>query len=449
MISRKLWPRHADRGLGWLLAALICIGAVLAGRDPAGAAPGGPLATVEHYGGSHSSWPTTWYPFATLNDGRDSALSGKEQVDLVGDTTNPAVYWNSTSDYLYFRIRVDYAGTVTTSTPFKDSHFVFIDIAGTGTTGYPDYAFAWDTQSNDITKHGLEMMKPVSNPGATWGAYQMDDLDGDPNKKVFTSGSADFGLDNNDGIDNSDGYVRTVDAQSTTNFGNTTFIDIAAKWSYLEANTALRRAGQTWKIQVGTRFSSTDHNTISTDVGGGCAPSSQVTACWSGNVTPSNPLAVTLAAFTAAVTPAGVTLAWETVSENDNAGFNVYRADGGSVGPTGVLRKDRPQQVGDRLQQEGDRLQQEGARSAPQGCCAKTGPNGEWVRLNAALIPAAAPGSSEGHAYTWTDATARPGTGRSYVYRLEAVALDGSAETLETLDVTYRPAQRRWLPLAR
>lgn len=108
-------------------------------------------------------------------------------------------------------------------------------------------------------------------------------------------------------------------------------------------------------------------------------------------------LAVTLAAFTARATPDGVALAWETVSENDNAGFNVYRAEGGSVG-------DRPQQA-------------DGARS-------ETGPSGEWVRLNAALIPSAAPGSSEGHAYTWTDATALPGA--RYAYLLEDVAFDGT-----------------------
>ncbi len=126
-------------------------------------------------------------------------------------------------------------------------------------------------------------------------------------------------------------------------------------------------------------------------------------------------LAVDLASFTADATPAGVTLAWETVSETDNAGFNVYRAEGGSVGPTGVLREDRPQQ------------------------------EGAWVRLNAALIPAAAPGSSEGHAYTWTDATARPNT--PYRYRLEAVTLDGATEVVDVIDVTDRPLQRHWLPL--
>ncbi len=120
------------------------------------------------------------------------------------------------------------------------------------------------------------------------------------------------------------------------------------------------------------------------------------------------PLAVDVAFFTVEAAGDGVTLAWETVSETDNAGFNVYRAPGS-----------------DDFSRPAD----------------------SWVKLNAVLIPAAAPGSSEGYAYTWTDATAQPNT--AYVYRLEAVELDGTAETLGTVSVLYRPARRIWLPLVR
>ncbi len=136
-----------------------------------------------------------------------------------------------------------------------------------------------------------------------------------------------------------------------------------------------------------------------------------------------SPLAVDVAFFTAAATPAGVTLAWETVSETDNAGFNVYRVDGAQseTGPSsGTVVAGLP--------------------TEPPAAEA-------WTRLNAALIPAAAPGSSEGHAYAWTDATAQPNT--VYVYRLESVALDGTAEVKDVTGITYRPAQRRWLPFAR
>ncbi len=43
------------------------------------------------------------------------------------------------------------------------------------------------------------------------------------------------------------------------------------------------------------------------------------------NRNPPSPQAVDLAGFTATAAAEGVTLAWETVSETDNAGFNVYR----------------------------------------------------------------------------------------------------------------------------
>ncbi len=91
------------------------------------------------------------------------------------------------------------------------------------------------------------------------------------------------------------------------------------------------------------------------------------------------PLAVDLASFTAAAAPEGVTLAWQTVSEMDNAGFNVYRSESDA---------------------------------------------GPWVKLTETLIPAAAPGSAEGQAYTWTDTTAQAGL--TYFYQLEDIALSGA-----------------------
>ncbi len=71
-----------------------------------------------------------------------------------------------------------------------------------------------------------------------------------------------------------------------------------------------------------------------------------------------SPLAVTLAGFSAAQQGDIVVVAWETVSELDNAGFNLYRA---------------------------------------------TSPAGPDRQLNVALIPSQAPGSSGGFVYTWED----------------------------------------------
>ncbi len=107
-----------------------------------------------------------------------------------------------------------------------------------------------------------------------------------------------------------------------------------------------------------------------------------------------SPLAVTLANFTADASAGGVSLAWETVNEADNAGFNVYRAAGGSVG-------DLPPQ--------------------------------EWVKLNETLIPAATPGSAQGNVYTWTDAA--PAAGTNW-YMLEDVDLNGIATRYEPVSVT-------------
>ncbi len=115
------------------------------------------------------------------------------------------------------------------------------------------------------------------------------------------------------------------------------------------------------------------------------------------------PQAVTLAGFSAEATADGVMLSWETVSEVENAGFNVYRAAGGSVG-------DRPQQEG------GDPLRMTG-----------------WVRLNEMLIPAATPGSAQGNVYTWTDTAALTGT---IWYMLEDVDLNGTATRHEPVSVT-------------
>ena len=107
-----------------------------------------------------------------------------------------------------------------------------------------------------------------------------------------------------------------------------------------------------------------------------------------------SPLAVQLAALTAAPSPRGVTLAWETVTETDNAGFTLYRSAGDRTGFTGT--------------------------------CQVCG----WIKLNAALIPSATPGSSGGQTYTWRDTTAQRGT--RYTYRLDALDQSGSAAVLGT-----------------
>jgi hypothetical protein len=99
------------------------------------------------------------------------------------------------------------------------------------------------------------------------------------------------------------------------------------------------------------------------------------------NPASSAPLAVTLAGFSAVQQGDSVLLTWETASELNNRGFNLYRG----VDPSGPDRQ-----------------------------------------LNAALIPSQSPGSSGGYAYTWEDrADLAPGV--TYFYWLEDVDIHGAA----------------------
>jgi hypothetical protein len=246
-----------------------------------------PAATVDQYG-TYANWPSdaSWRPVNSLNDPNDGLT--KTCIDFVGDTTNPGAYTYSDGTYLYFRVRVRCS-----TAAFADTIMVLIDRIGWGSAdGSPDYAITWDSQSMDNTKHGLEMS--ISNTvGTSWGAVRMEDVDGTSASKVAPPDFAAPG--------GTDGYIRTVDNQSTTNFGNTTFVDFAVKWSYLSANTGLAK-GQTWKIQLGSIDNANDHNLIRYDIAGNTSPS-VVGLVWSSPLS-SDPTAVKLSDFTATATSA-------------------------------------------------------------------------------------------------------------------------------------------------
>jgi hypothetical protein len=91
--------------------------------------------------------------------------------------------------------------------------------------------------------------------------------------------------------------------------------------------------------------------------------------------------AVELAAFDAAAQDNGVLLNWETATELDNLGFNIYRADS---------------QVG------------------------------EMSKINLSLIPSKDPGSTVGAAYSFLDEAAVAGA--TYYYWLEDVDVSGATE---------------------
>lgn len=228
---------------------------------------------VEHIG-SYAGWDTAvWTPVSGLNDGDDGLT--KNYLDFVGDSSDPGAYRADNGDYLFFRIRVNTA-TVDAGT-FSDAMLILIDVEnylygsgfGSDAPNTPDYAFAWD--SNQIEQnHGLEM-SCRDIVGTTWAGSQMEDLDGSNGSK----GVEDI---NGDGR-TTDGYIRSVDGQSTTSFGDTSFIDFAVSWAYLEAHTDLEK-GQTWNIALAAIDNATDHGALRYDIAGGASPTDSITTGW-------------------------------------------------------------------------------------------------------------------------------------------------------------------------
>lgn len=112
------------------------------------------------------------------------------------------------------------------------------------------------------------------------------------------------------------------------------------------------------------------------------------------------PTAVELARFEAQASGDAVHLEWETASELDNLGFHLYRARSVQPGPA----------------------------------------NPTWTRLNAALIPAQAPGSPAGARYAWRDRP--PRSGLVYFYWLEDVDLYGISTLHGPIRVEWQPVRR-------
>ena len=306
------------------------------------------------YGGVHTNWPVTWTAIPELNDPDDGVA---ENMDFVGDVIDPAGYWAKDENYMYFRMRID-AGAPG-SNLLGGSLFIVIDAVGVGVTNGP-LSIAWDSKENDQTKHGLEMQ--YSNSVAnTWGASRFSDLDGASGNKISPP---DFG------VSNGDGYIRMIDGVGTTSFGTTTFVDIAAKWSYLQANTMLN-TGQTWKIQFGSCQNANDHNLLDTDVGANSTPST-TPKVW---VDMENTTHVDISDF-AVIEVTVQMVKWSTASEQRSAGFYLYRLT-----------------------------------------------SGRWEQVNAHLIPAQ--GSDEmGADYSIVDPAAIPGT--TYTYKLVEIETDGT-----------------------
>ena len=139
------------------------------------------------------------------------------------------------------------------------------------------------------------------------------------------------------------------------------------------AKSPMTRVVLTWSVPGAGTIRSNDK-----DVSGLTVAAGESIDCFFTNK--AGPLAVTLASFTANVQPAtGVALAWETMSDSNIRGFNMYR--GGSE-------------------------------------------SGPWTKLNNEEIASPTPGSFTGNAYNFTDSTAAAGA--TYWYQLEDVSLSGA-----------------------
>jgi hypothetical protein len=121
---------------------------------------------------------------------------------------------------------------------------------------------------------------------------------------------------------------------------------------------------------------------------------------------PNQPTLIDLVSFAATPQDDGVLLAWETATELNNLGFNVYRSD------------------------------------------SRTGPRS---KLNDRLIPAQNPGSTEGGTYSFLDTT--PAPGQRYYYWLEdidtvgSVTLHGPAEVVIQAAPPASPGQQEPPPV--
>jgi hypothetical protein len=232
------------------------------------------FSTLVNQIGTYNNWSTNW---TAISGGTDGADQADATADYVGDASNPGLYYANNGSYVFFRMRIN-ADTFTTA---PNAYILLFDIANYGVTGI-DYAFCWDAKSK-VVDHGLEMGIAGAN-GPTWGVAQMDDIDGAPASKTT--------LDINGAGRTTDGYVRTTDRQATTSFGDTTLIDFAVSWSYLQANTNMR-SNQTWNVALASIVNATDHNKFS-EFGNGIQSADSISTGWAAIPEPATDLLLVL-----------------------------------------------------------------------------------------------------------------------------------------------------------
>ena len=335
---------------------------------------------------AYGVWPTDsqWTPISVESEGYKGSSS---VIDFVGNATYPGMYTCVANGYWYFRVRVAYSGDVVAGTFNGNTVMVLLDPNGDAD---PDWAFAWDREGGggDADKqHGLEM-QVFNSSSSIWNNVRMQDYDGNSGQKLVPPDIARV----TSPTTGNQGYIRTVDHQSTATWGDTTFIDYAIKQSYLETyktsgpstfpSITLPQVGTSYYVQVASISGANDHNFVNFDVGRGKELDSTVSGGWG------YPTAATVDAFTAGVQGGRVYASWQTGSEAGTLGFNLYREAAG----------------------------------------------GSRVLVNDALIPADFASAGAGSSYRVLDPGARPGQALTYV--LEEVEFWGTTREHGPFTVT-------------
>jgi hypothetical protein len=245
---------------------------------------------------------------------------------------------------------------------------------------------AYDNTDGSTNFYNYSSSTPLTC--AAMEGYAIDDLDGTYGRKLFYEAR---------GISVEDCYSQKTD---NTIAGGFSFAQYKAK---IDAGypVFLNLAGHSI-VGIGYDDSTTpgtvylndtwDHNTHSMFWGWSYSGMALLSVSI---VDPEIPTAVELARFEAWPEGRAIHVEWETATEIDNLGFNLYRADTA---------------------------------------------DGPYVKLNEELIPSQAPGSPEGAVYVWLDSTVQ--TGRTYYYKLEDVDIYGHTTLHGPVRVKAGPSLR-------
>jgi len=335
--------RATRRGLSGLL--LLCLW-VLSGSALS-------VNVINHIGNPGTNfWPgegsnPPWVATHTLDDAKNDVGTNGEFLNFVGDSSDAGFYTAQYGGYLYFRMRTAIGVTtqlVPPYAPYTSLNTIFLFVQNATTTGSnqsPQYTIAWDMQDTG-GNHGMEFLKlNEGGNGGYWWNTNFQDIDGTDSSGVKKP------PDINSCGRITDGYIRTVDQQNTTNFGNTTFVDFAVSCAYLEDVKNYSSTNNTfpgcsynnqklssnlvcngsWYLQMGSNKGN-DHTKIQWDV---AKLDTQLTE--SNGLVPSPlnggafPTYALLGDFDATVRNGQVVVEWDTQSELGTQGFELARQD--------------------------------------------------------------------------------------------------------------------------